>query len=110
LSVGRIRTIAAARRIDAHSAAFLELAQDSKIIVSLARWPLLLLALPLALGVLYRFAPSRRGVRWQWLSVGSTAAALLWLTGSFLLSWYLSSFGNYSATYGSLGAAIGLMM
>ena len=26
------------------------------------------------------------------------------------LSWYLSNFGNYNATYGSLGAAIGLMM
>jgi membrane protein len=88
----------------------LGLAQDSKIIMSLARWPLLSLALLLALGVLYRFAPSRRGARWQWLSVGSAAAALLWLTGSFLLSWYLSSFENYSATYGSLGAAIGLMM
>ena len=25
------------------------------------------------------------------------------------LSWYLSNFGNYTATYGSLGAAIGLM-
>jgi len=37
-------------------------------------------------------------------------AALLWIAGSSLLSWYLSNFANYSATYGSLGAAIGLMM
>jgi membrane protein len=35
---------------------------------------------------------------------------VLWIAGSALLSWYLSNFGNYSATYGSLGAAIGLMM
>jgi membrane protein len=34
---------------------------------------------------------------------------VLWLIGSALLSWYLSDFANYSATYGSLGAAIGLM-
>jgi membrane protein len=27
-----------------------------------------------------------------------------------MLSWYLSNFGNYNATYGSLGAAMGLMM
>jgi membrane protein len=38
------------------------------------------------------------------------AAALLWIAGSAALSWYLSNFGNYNATYGSLGAAIGLMM
>jgi membrane protein len=62
------------------------------------------------LGVLYRFGPSRRAARWQWLSVGTLAASLLWIAGSSLLSWYLSNFGNYNATYGSLGAAIGLMM
>ena len=63
-----------------------------------------------ALGILYRFGPSRRAARWEWLSVGTLAAALLWIAGSALLSWYLSNFGNYNATYGSLGAAIGLMM
>jgi membrane protein len=87
----------------------LGLAYDSKVIVSLARWPLLMAMLLLALAILYRFGPSRPGARWQWLSVGTVVAALLWLAGSSLLSWYLSNFGNYSATYGSLGAAIGLM-
>ena len=83
---------------------------ESQIIVALARWPLLFVVLMVALGILYRFGPSRPTARWQWLSVGAVAAALLWITGSALLSWYLSNFGNYSATYGSLGAAIGLMM
>lgn len=86
------------------------LAYDSKVIISLARWPVLLVMLLLALGILYRFGPSRPGARWQWLGIGTVVAALLWIAGSALLSWYLSNFGNYSATYGSLGAAIGLMM
>ncbi len=60
--------------------------------------------------MLYRFGPSRRAARWEWLGVGTLAAALLWIAGSAALSWYLSNFGNYNATYGSLGAAIGLMM
>jgi uncharacterized BrkB/YihY/UPF0761 family membrane protein len=34
---------------------------------------------------------------------GALAAALLWLAGSAALSWYLANFGNYTATYGSLG-------
>ena len=42
--------------------------------------------------------------------MGTLAAAFLWIVGSSLLSWYLSNFANYNATYGSLGAAIGLMM
>ncbi len=86
------------------------LPEQGKMIVSLLRWPLLLAMLLLALAVLYRFGPSRREAQWKWLSVGAVAAALLWLAGSALLSWYLSNFGNYDATYGSLGAAIGLMM
>ena len=88
----------------------LGLAPASRSIVSLARWPLLFAILLAALGVLYRFGPSRRAARWEWLGVGTLAAALLWIAGSCLLSWYLSNFGNYDATYGSLGAAIGLMM
>jgi membrane protein len=88
----------------------LGLAPQSQLIVSLARWPLLFMISLAALTVLYRFGPSRQPPQWRWLSVGAVAAALLWICGSALLSWYLSNFGNYNATYGSLGAAIGLMM
>jgi membrane protein len=88
----------------------LGLGPKSQLIVSLARWPLLFATLVAALGILYRFGPSRRAARWEWLSVGTLAAAVLWIIGSSLFSWYLSNFGNYNATYGSLGAAIGLMM
>jgi membrane protein len=82
---------------------------EAELIVSLGRWPLLFIVLLIALGLLYRFGPSRQRPKWQWLSVGSLVAAMLWIVGSTLLSWYLSNFGNYNATYGSLGAAIGLM-
>jgi membrane protein len=60
--------------------------------------------------VLYRFGPSRRRAKWRWLTVGSVVAAALWLAGSSLFSWYLGNFGNYNATYGALGAVVGLMM
>ena len=88
----------------------LGIAPESQLIAALARWPLLLVILLAALAILYRFAPSRDAPRWQWLSIGAMAAAMLWIAGSALLSWYLSKFANYNATYGSLGAAIGLMM
>ena len=87
----------------------LGLGERAEWIVTLGRWPALLTLLLTALAVLYRFGPSRPNARWQWLSAGALAASLLWLVGSSLLSWYLSNFGNYTATYGSLGAAIGLM-
>src|SRR5271166_2470902 len=74
------------------------------------RWLLLLLLATVALAAIYRYGPSRREARWQWLSVGSIAAAIGWLISSLLFSWYISNFGAYNATYGSLGAAVGMMM
>jgi membrane protein len=85
------------------------LAPESQVVVSLARWPLMFAMLLVALGVLYRFGPSRVAARWELFGVGTWTAAALWIAGSAALSWYLSNFGDYNATYGSLGAAIGLM-
>jgi membrane protein len=74
------------------------------------RWPALTVMILTGLAVLYRFAPSRRSPQWKWISVGSVLATIIWIIGSALLSFYLGNFGNYDATYGSLGAAIGLMI
>jgi membrane protein len=76
----------------------------------LLRWPALFAVLLGALMVLYRFGPNRDKPRGRWFSPGAVFAALAWLAGSSALSFYLSNFANYNATYGSLGAAIGLMM
>ena len=89
---------------------YLGLGSIGEILLRVLRWPLLLALIIIGLAVLYRFGPSRREPRWQWLTVGSVFAAVAWLVSSGLLSWYLSSFANYDATYGSLGAGIGLMM
>lgn len=80
------------------------------ILFRVGRWPLLIALMLFGLAVLYRFGPSRRSPQWRWLSVGSLFATLTWLAGSALLSYYLANYANYDATYGSLGAAIGLMM
>jgi membrane protein len=76
----------------------------------LIRWPLLLAMIVAALAVFYRFGPSRRMPRRRWLTPGVVIASFAWLVGSAALSLYLSNFADYNATYGSLGAAIGLMM
>jgi membrane protein len=78
--------------------------------IAVLRWPLLLVLAAIALAAIYRYGPSRTEARWQWLSVGSAAAAIGWLISSALFSWYIAHFGAYNATYGSLGAAVGMMM
>lgn len=81
----------------------------TETLLRLARWPLLLLAVGLALACLYRWGPSRAEARWRWVTWGSALAALLWLAGSLGFSWYVENFGSYNETYGSLGAAVGFM-
>jgi membrane protein len=64
----------------------------------------------LALAVLYRFAPARRGrARWRWVSGGATVATALWLAASAGLFLYVQNLGTYERTYGSLaGVAISM--
>jgi membrane protein len=74
------------------------------------RWPLLTLMVVLGFAVLYRFAPHRSHPRWRWITWGSAIATALWIVGSVLFSFYVSHFGSYDATYGSLGAVIILLL
>jgi membrane protein len=76
----------------------------------LLRWPAMFALVVLGLAVLHRYGPSRQHAKWRWVSVGSVFAALTWIALSVAFSWYLSKFADYNATYGSLGAVIGLMM
>jgi membrane protein len=79
-------------------------------LIGYLRWPLMFVLIILGLATLYRHGPSRRPPKWRWISVGSVFAALAWLVVSSLFSWYLANFANYNATYGGLGAVVGLMM
>lgn len=61
-------------------------------------------------GLIYRFGPNRQQAQWQWLTVGSVTATLFWLIVTLGVSFYVSTFGNYNETYGSLGAVVVLQL
>jgi len=86
------------------------MAGKGAMLIAYGRWPLLALLTLAGLAVLYRLAPNRPSPGWRWVLPGSVVATLTWIAGSALLSYYLGNFANYDATYGSLGAAIGLMI
>jgi membrane protein len=83
---------------------------DAPLMIGILRWPVMFALVIVALAILYRYGPSRRVPKWRWISVGSVFAAVSWLAVSYLFSWYLGNFANYNATYGALGAVVGLMM
>lgn len=88
---------------------FVGFGSAADMLLNLVRWPFMLLVLIGALALIYRYGPSRTNARWVWVSWGSVAAALLWVLVSLGFSYYVSNFGNYNKTYGSLGAVIGFM-
>ncbi len=59
--------------------------------------------------VIYYFAPDVKITHWHWLTPGSTIGMLGWLVASIGLRVYVHLFGNYTVTYGSLGAVIILL-
>jgi membrane protein len=88
---------------------FIYLGAEADLLVRTLRWPVLLVIVTLFLSVIYRYGPSREKARWQWVTWGGTFAAVAWLVVSFAFSYYVSRFGTYNRTYGSLGAVIGFM-
>jgi len=88
---------------------FVGLGFATAALISVLRWPAILLVLAVMLSIVYRYAPSRNWARWRWVSWGGAAAAILWVLVSLLFSFYVANFANYNKTYGALGAVIGFM-
>jgi membrane protein len=88
---------------------YLGLSNAADLLIRIARWPAMFLALAIGLACIYRFGPSREAPRWRWITWGSAAATIMWIVASALFSFYAANFGTFNETYGSLGAAIGFM-
>jgi membrane protein len=78
-------------------------------LISVSKWPILLMGVAVTFALIYRYGPSRQKPQWRWVTWGSAGAAIAWLVTSILFSWYAGHFGSYNKTYGSLGAVIGFM-
>jgi membrane protein len=90
--------------------AIIGLDRFSQNLLTLVWWPFLALAVMFGLAVLYRYGPSRNRARWRWVTWGAVFATVLWLAVSALFSFYVSRFADYDQSYGSLGAAVILLM
>ena len=64
----------------------------------------------LSFSLIYYWGPDLHEQHWYWITPGSVVGVLLWVAASFGFRAYLHFFNSYSKTYGSLGAAIILLM
>jgi len=73
------------------------------------RWIVIVLSLALAIALVYHLAPNRRRP-FRLVTAGSVTATVLLIAGSLGFRVYVENFANYSATYGSIGTVIVLML
>ncbi len=73
-------------------------------------WPISFAAMFLGFSILYYFAPDLEERHWHWVTPGGVMGVVLWLVASVGFRFYLHFFNDYSATYGSIGAVIILML
>ena len=74
------------------------------------QWPLSFAAMFLSFSIVYYFGPDLKERKWYWVTPGAVTGVALWLVASLGFRLYLQFFNSYSATYGSLGAVIILML
>lgn len=87
----------------------LSLGSSKTILMQILRWAISIIVLTGILLMFYRFAPNK-DLPFKDTLPGALVASIAWLLISFGFSFYIDNFGNYSATYGSLGGIIILMM
>jgi membrane protein len=73
------------------------------------QWVLPFAAMFLSFSVVYYFAPNVRS-EWHWVTPGAALGVTIWLAASLGFRAYLHFFNSYSATYGSLGAVVILLL
>jgi membrane protein len=73
---------------------------------NIAKWPVIALVVSQVIAFLYWIAPNVKQPGYRWISPGGIFAIVLWIIASAAFAFYVSNFGSYNKTYGSLAAVI----
>lgn len=79
------------------------------IMVTLLRWPLLLVVLIVATAVIYSVVPDVEQ-RWRWYTGGALFTVAAWILAWLPFSYYVRHLSTYSVTYSGISAILALLM
>ncbi|MGX7731730.1 YhjD/YihY/BrkB family envelope integrity protein [Rhodococcus sp. 2H158] len=82
------------------------LGETAVTVWNIAKWPVILLLVIMVIAVLYYATPNVSQPKFRWISLGATIAIVTWIVASVAFAFYVSNFGSYNKTYGSLAGAI----
>lgn len=81
-----------------------------EVLLLALRWPVLLVLSVLVLAALYRWGPDQHPRKFRHIWPGAILASLLWVLAGAVFSIYVENWGNYEATFGSVSAAVVLLL
>jgi membrane protein len=84
--------------------------QEAVDVWNIAKWPVLLLVTLLMFAILYWATPNVKLRGFKFITPGSVFAIVLWLVASVAFALYVSQFGSYDKTYGTLGGLVALLI
>ncbi|MGA9872196.1 MAG: YhjD/YihY/BrkB family envelope integrity protein [Rhodococcus sp. (in: high G+C Gram-positive bacteria)] len=82
------------------------LGETALTVWNIAKWPLVLVLVVLAVALLYYATPNVQQPKFRWISSGAAVAIVVWLLATVAFGFYVANFGSYNKTYGSLAGAI----
>jgi len=88
----------------------LGIGQTAIDIWNIAKWPVMAAVFLAMIAVLYYASPNVKLRGFKWVTAGSVVAIVIWIVASALFAFYVSNFGSYDKTYGTLGGLIALLV
>jgi membrane protein len=83
---------------------------QNEMLLTVLRWPVIIVAVILGLSLTYRFGPSRRQAKAKWITTGAIVATLLWLSGSIAFTTYVENVADYEAVHGTMYSIVVLLL
>ncbi len=77
---------------------------------NVAKWPVMAAVFVLMIDLLYYASPNVKQRGFKWVTPGAILALLVWAIASALFAFYVSNFGSYDKTYGTLGGLVALLV
>ncbi len=73
------------------------------------QWPIVFTLVATAIAIIFYFAPDAEQ-DWVWITPGSLLATLLWVAVSLGFRFYVTNFGSYNETFGTIAGVAILML
>lgn len=72
----------------------------------IVKWPVIVLAVVVAVAVLFFAAPNLRRLRVRYVAAGAAVAVIVMVAGSLIFGFYVSNFASYNRVYGAVGGLL----